>query len=194
MRFDFAANDAAKADDETDYELEIFQLPNAKEDGEEDYAAVRPTEELLLVLTQDVYTLHENPANSIDILNRIMLQAFNPEDITAALLENPDGRFDKYLSDELDEDGEPQLNPEGVYLARTINRLSHRRSTNPKRDKLGTETLASVAVWLVEKWSGKATGKPRDFLPPSRRTGTRSKRTSSSTAAKTRSRSSAKSV
>lgn len=183
MKFEIAKNDAARSAEEQEYELEIFQLPNAKGDGEEDYAAVRPSEELLITLTQDVYLLQENPAQAIDILNRIMLQAFNAEDIRAALLE-----LDEYADG--DDTGDGELSPYALDLTRTLSRLSFRRATNPKRDPLGTETLAGVAVWLVEKWSGKATGKPRDYLPPSKPTGQRSKRTSSSRPAGTRSRSS----
>lgn len=186
MRFEIAKNDSARQAEEQEYELEVFQLPNAKGDGDEDYAAVRPSEELLITLTQDVYLLQENPAQAIDILNRIMLQAFNAEDIRAALLE-----LDEY-ADEGDGDGE--LTAYALDLTRTLSRLSFRRATNPKRDALGTETLAGVAVWLVEKWSGKAIGKPRDYLRPVKQTGTRSKRTSSSTPARTRSASSRKSV
>jgi hypothetical protein len=186
MRFEIAQNEAARSADAQDYELEIFQLPNAKGDGDEDYAAVRPSEELLLTLTQDVCMLQENPATAIDILNRIMLTAFNSEDIRAALIE--DGNY----TDE-DGDGDGELSMYALDLTRTIPRLSYRRATNPKRDALGSETLAQVAVWLVEKWAGKATGKPQDFLPPRKPTGQRSKRTSSSRPAATRSSSSQKS-
>jgi hypothetical protein len=188
MRFDFAKNDADKADEDFEYEFEVFQLPNARGDGEEDYAAVRPSEELLLTLTQDVYLLQDSPESSVDILNRIMLQAFNAADIREALIELDDP---KYLDTEGDGDG--VLNLVGINLERTQQRLSYRRATNPKRDALGTQTLAQVAVWLVEKWSGKVIGKPQDFLQPQKPTGGRSKRTSSSRQAATRSRSSAKS-
>ncbi len=183
MRFEIAKNDAAKAQEVQEYELIVFQLPDRSGEGEEDYAAIRPNEELLLTLTQDVYLLQESPESAIDILNRIMVQAFNPTDLREALLE--DGGY----ADEGDGDGELSL--AGLDLARSNSRLSFRRSS--RRDALGVETLAAVAVWLVEKWSGKDTGKPRDYLPPSKPTGARSKRTSSSPRAKTRSTSSARS-
>lgn len=184
MRFEIAKNDAAKAQEDQEYELIVFQLPDRTGEGEEDYAAVRPNEELLLTLTQDVYTLQESPQTAIDILNRIMLQAFNAEDLREALIE--DGGY----ADE-NEDGDGELSLEGLQLVRTNSRLAYRRSS--RRDPLGIETLASVAVWLVEQWSGKDTGKPQDFLPPSKPTGTRSKRTSSSRKGSIRSTSSGES-
>ena len=184
MRFEIAKNDADKASGDQEYELIVFQLPNRQGDGEEDYAAVRPNEELLLTLTQDVYLLQDNPQSAIDILNRIMLQSFNAEDLREALIE--DGSY----ADE-DGDGDGELSLEGLNLVRTNSRLSYRRSS--RRDPLGVETLAAVAVWLVERWSGKDTGKPRDYLPRSKATGAPSKRTSSSRKGSTRSTSSAKS-
>lgn len=185
MRFEIAKNDAAKSQEDQDYELIVFQLPDRTGEGEEDYAAIRPSEELLLTLTQDVYLLQESPESAIDILNRIMVQAFNPNDLREALIESGE-----YPDDE--ENGDGELSPAGLDLARSNARLSFRRSS--RRDPLGTETLASVAVWLVEKWSGKDTGKPRDYLPPSNKTGRASKRTSSSRPARTRSTSSVKSA
>lgn len=187
MRFEIANVDATHAADAPDYDLYIFQLPDRTGEGEEDYAAVRPNEELLITLSQDVYLLQDAPENSIDILNRIMLQTFNAEDIRAALIESGE-----YTDDDGDGDGE--LSPYGLDLVRTNQRLKYRWSTNPKRDPLGTATLAQVAVHLIERYSGKATGKPRDFLPPSKRTGTPSKRTASSQRAKTRTTSSRKSA
>ena len=186
MRFEIAKNDADRAAEAQNYELQIFQLPNAKGDSEEDYACVRPSEELLLVLSQDIYLLRDQPEQSIDILNRIMLQIFNPDDIRAALLE------DEQFAD-TENDGDGELSAYALDLTRTINRLSYRRATNAKRDPLGTVTLAEVAVGFIEEWSGKATGKPQDYLPPSKPTGTSSKRTSSSRRGQTRSSSSAKS-
>lgn len=191
MQFEFAQHDAEQAAAEQDYEFHIFQLPNPKGDGTEDYCAVKPSEELLLTLTQDVYLLQERPAESIDVLNRVMLQVLNDEDIREALLEAPE-YADKYADKEGDGDGE--LNAWALSLVSTRHRLAYRRSVNPKRDPLGTVTLANVAVWLIEKWSGKDTGKPQDFQPPSKPTGARSKRASSSRAGATRSNSSRRSA
>lgn len=185
MRFDFAANDAERAAAGEELEVEVFQLTNATGDGDEDYAAVRPSEELLITLTQDVYALKEQPYQAIEVLNRIMGQAFNPLDLRDALIETGD-------YEDVNGDGDGELSAEGLNLVNTNNRLAYRRSS--RRDPLGTETLAQVAVWLVEKWSGKVTGKPQDFLPPQRTTGRASKRTSSSRPAASRSRSSKKSA
>lgn len=185
MRFDYAKNDATHATETPEFELLVFQLPNPKNDGDEDYAAVRPDDELLLTLTQDVYLLTEKPEESIDLLNRIMLQAFDADDLREALIES--GQYE-----DTDGDGDGELSPEGLTLVKTRQRLAYRRSK--RRDPLGTETIARVAVWLVEQWSGKDTGKPRDFLPPQKQTGTRSKRTSSSRPAATRTTSSRKSA
>lgn len=187
MRFEIAKDDATRAQDAAEYDLYVFQLPDRTGDDEEDYAAVRPSEELLITLTQDVYLLQDQPENSIDLLNRIMLQCFNPDDLRAALIEH--GGY----TDE-DEDGDGELSLEGLNLVRTNQRLKYRWSTNPKRDPLGTATLAQVAVHLVERYSGKATGKPQDYLPLSKRTGQPSKRTSSSRKASTRSNSSSRSA
>lgn len=186
MRFDYAKNDANRANEE-DLEFEIFQLPNAKGDDDEDYCAVRPSEELLITLTQDVYLLQEQPYQAVEVLNRIMGHAFSAIDIRDALIES--GEFE-----DRDGDGDGELNAYALTLVNTNNRLAYRRSTPSRRDKLGTETLAQVAVWLIEKWSGKATGKPQDFLPPQKPTGRSSKRTSSSRPAANRSRSSARSA
>lgn len=183
QQFSIAANDTAQAAEAPDYDLYIFQLPDRTGEELEDYAAVRPNDELLLTLTQDVYLLQDTPESSIDILNRIMLQTFNADDIRAALIE--DGG---YADTEGDGDGE--LSPYGLDLVRTNQRLKYRWSTNPKRDPLGTSTLAEIAVHLVERYTGKAIGKPQDFLPRSKPTGTPSKRTSSSRAGKTRGNSS----
>jgi hypothetical protein len=185
MRFEIAKNDAAKASEDQEYELIVFQLPDRSGEGEEDYAAIRPNEELLLTLAQDVYLIQESPESAIDILNRIMVQAFNPNDLREALIE--DGGY----ADE-DGTGDGELSVAGLDLARSNARLSFRRAS--RRDPLGVETLASVAVWLVERWSGKDTGKPRDYLPPSSTTGRASKRTSSSRKGSTRSTSSGKST
>lgn len=184
MRFEIAKNDADRIGDEQVYDLYVFQLPNRDGTGDEDYAAVRPSDELLLTLTQDVYLLQESPESAVDILNRIMVQTFNPYDLRAALIESGE-----YEDDNNDGDGE--LNFDGTELARTNSRLSFRRSS--RRDPLGVETIAQIAVHLVEKWSGKDTGKPQDFLQPSKTSGTRSKRTSSSAQGRTRSDSSTKS-
>lgn len=184
MRFDIAQNDATRALDEAAAEVYVFQLPNRKGDGDEDYAAVRPSEELLMTLSEDVYLLQDQPETSIDILNRILLQVFNPDDLREALIET--GEYD-----DADGDGDGELSSEGLNLVRSGSRLKYRHAT--RRDPLGTYTIAQIAVHMVEKWSGKDTGKPRDFLPPSSTTGTRSKRTTSSARAKTRSSSSAKS-
>lgn len=186
MRFDIAKDDTTRASESGGYEYEIFQLPDRKGEGEEDYMAVRPDEELLFTLTQDVYLLQDQPEQAIDILNRIMLRIFNADDIREALLE--DGR---YADTEGDGDGE--LNPYALNLVRTASRLKYRWSANPRRDPLGTATLAEISVGFVEKWSGKAIGKPQDYLAPSKPTGTRSKRTSSSRSAASRTGSSRKS-
>ena len=187
MRFDIARDDATRSAEQGDYEYEVFQLPNRSGDGDEDYCAVRPPEELLVTLAQDVYLLQDQPEQAIDILNRIMLAIFNPDDIRDALIES--GEY----ADE-DGDGDGELSAEGLNLVRTAQRLKYRWASNPKRDPLGTATLAEVAVGFIEKWSGKATGKPQDYLSPSKRTGARSKRTSSSRPVANRSRSSVKSV
>lgn len=184
MRFEIAKDDAARASEDQAYELYVFQLPNRNGDGDEDYAAVRPSEELLMTLAEDVYLLQDQPETSIDILNRILLQVFNPEDLREALIESGD-----YEDTEGDGDGE--LSAEGVNLVRSSSRLKYRHAT--RRDPVGTATIAQIAVHMIEKWSGKDTGKPRDFLPPSGSTGTRSKRSTSSARAKTRSTSSTKS-
>lgn len=182
MRFEYAKNDADKAKSQDEWELEIFQLPTPKGDGEESYAAVRPDDGLLLSLTQDVYILQESPETSLDILNRIMLQAFNADDLRAALIES--GNYEDTG------DGDGELSFEGLELVRTRARLAYRMSSNPRRDPLGPETLAMVCVDLVERWSGKATGKPQDFQAPRKSSGGRSRQTSSSRSAKTRSSSS----
>lgn len=180
--FDIAKADAERAAGDQVYEFEIFQLPNRDGDGEEDFAIVRPTEELLLTLTQDVYLIQDNPAQSIDVLNRILLHVCNTDDLREALIESGD------YEDAGDGDGD--LSFEGLNLARTLSRLKYRHAS--RRDPIGTETIAQVAVWAVEKWSGKESGKPQDFLPPQSTTGRASKRTSSAKA-RTRSSSSAKS-
>lgn len=182
-RYEIAANDAAKAATDQEYELHYFELPNRDGTGEEEYVAVRPTEDLLVTLTQDVYLLEENPRESLDILNRILINVFNPEDLRAALIESGD-------FPDADEDGDGELSLQGLNLVRSGSRLKFRQAS--RRDPLGIETIGKVAVDLVGQWSGKATGKPQDFLPPSRTTGTRSKRPSSSRGS-TRSTSSRKS-
>jgi hypothetical protein len=184
VRFEIAAADKKHADEDQVYELFVFQLPNRNLDGDEEYAAVRPSEELLITLAQDVYLIEEDPASSLDVLNRILTHVFNPLDLREALIESGD-------YPDTDGDGDGELSPAGLTLARTGGRLSFRRSS--RRDPLGVETIAKIAVSLVEQWSGKDTGKPQDFLPPSHTTGTRSKRTSSSRPAATRSTSSRKS-
>jgi hypothetical protein len=184
MRFDIAKDDAARASEDQVWELYVFQLPNRAGDGDEDYAAVKPSEELLLTLTQDVYLLQESPQQSIDILNRILLQVFNPEDLYEALVE--DGGYEDTAGD-----GDGDISAAGLELVRSSARLKYRHAS--RRDPLGTLTIAQIAVHMVERWSGKeATGKPRDFLPRSSTTGTRSKRTGSSRSGSpaTRSRSS----
>lgn len=187
MRFEIAADDSTRAREEGDYEFEIFQLPDRSGEKEEDYVAVRPTEELLFTLTQDVYLLNDQPEQAIDILNRIMLRIFNAEDIREALLE--DGNFA-----DNDGDGDGELSGYALTLVRTAGRLKYRWASSPKRDPLGTATLAEISVGFIEKWSGKAIGKPQDYLPPAKRTGARSSRSSSSQPAATRSRSSRKSA
>lgn len=186
MRFEIAKDDASRAKEEGDYEFEIFQLPDRSGEGEEDYAAVRPAEELLFTLTQDVYLLQDQPEQAIDILNRIMLRIFNAEDIREALIES-----DQFK--DVDGDGDGELSNYALNLVRTSSRLKFRWAANPRRDPLGTATLAEISVGFVEKWSGKATGKPQDYLPPSKQTGTRSKPRSSSARGGTRSTSSRKS-
>lgn len=187
MRIDIASEDARRADDEPDYEFQVFQLPNATGDGTEDYAAVRPSEETLLQVTQDMYLLQENANHAPDILNRILIRVFNPDDLRAALIES--GDYDDVL-----DDGDGTLSLEGLKLATTLQRLSYRRTVNPKRDPLGSATLGQVAVEMITRWSGKdQSGKPQDYLPPSKRTGDSSRRGATSKAPATRSRSSAKS-
>ena len=185
MRFEIAKDDSDASLLEQEYEYDVFQLPGRKDgDPEEDYVAVRPTEALLLTLSQDLYLLQEDPANSVDILNRIMLQVFNPEDIYAALEES--GEYQD------DGTGDGTLSAEGMNLVRTNARLKHRIGS--RRDPVGIATVAQVAVSYVGEWSGKdRSGKPQDFLPPSKPTGARSKRTSSSRPAATRSGSSKRS-
>lgn len=187
MRFEIAAGDTERAEEAGDFEYEIFQLPSPKGDGDEDFCAVRPDEELLFTLTQDVYLLQDQPDQAIDILNRIMLRIFNADDIREALIE--DGRF----ADEHG-DGDGELSAYALTLVRTAQRLKYRWAANPRRDPLGTATLAELSVGFVEKWSGKAIGKPQDYLPPAKRTGTRSKAKSSSRPAAARARSSRKSA
>jgi hypothetical protein len=185
VRFDIAAADKKHAAEDQEYELFVFQLPNRNLDGDEEYAAVRPSEELLITLAQDVYLIEEDPASSLDVLNRILTHVFNPIDLREALIESGD-------YEDTEGDGDGTLSAAGLTLVRTGGRLSFRRSS--RRDPLGVETIAKIAVSLVEQWSGKGTGKPQDYLPPSRTTGTRSKRTSSSRPAATRSTSSRKSA
>lgn len=186
MRFEIAAGDTERAQEAGDFEYEIFQLPDRKGE-DEDYCAVRPDEELLFTLTQDVYLLQDQPEQAIDILNRIMLRIFNADDIREALIE--DGRFA-----DVDGDGDGELSAYALTLVRTSQRIKYRWAANPRRDPLGTATLAELSVGFVEKWSGKAIGKPQDYLPPAKRTGTRSKAKSSSRPAPTRARSSRKSA
>lgn len=181
--YEIAANDAKKAASDQVYELHLFDLPDRSGDGTEQYAAVRPTEDLLLTLSQDVYLLEESPQESIDILNRVLLNVFNQADLREALIESGD-----YADD--DDTGDGELSLEGLTLARSGSRLKARQAS--RRDPLGIETIAQIAIDVVQRWSGKDTGKPRDFLPPSRTTGTASRRTSSSKA-RTRSASSKRS-
>ena len=181
--YEIAASDAKKAAADQEYELHLFDLPDRTGDATEQYAAVRPTEDLLLTLSQDVYLLEEDPAQSIDILNRVLVNVFNPTDLRDALIETGD-----YA--DTDEDGDGDLSMEGLNLARSGSRLKARQAS--RRDPLGVETIAQIAIDVVQMWSGKGTGKPRDFLPPSRTTGTASRRTSSSKA-RTRSSSSKRS-
>lgn len=176
MRFELAKDDVQRAGEDQDWDLYVFELPNRAGDGDEWYAAVKPSEELLLTLSQDVYLLQEQPQQSIDILNRILLQVFNADDLREALVESGD-------YEDVKGDGDGELSAAGLDLARSSQRLKYRHAS--RRDPLGTHTIAQIAVHMVERWSGKATGKPRDFLQPSSTTGTRSKRSSSSrTAAK----------
>ena len=182
--YEIAASDAKKAADDQIYELHLFDLPNRDGEGTEQYAAVRPTEELLLTLSQDVYLLEESPQESIDILNRVLIHVFNPTDLREALIES--GEYD-----DTDDTGDGDLSMEGLTLARSGSRLKARQAS--RRDPLGIETISRIAIDVVQRWSGKATGKPRDYLPPSRTTGQTSRRTSSSKA-RTRSSSSKRSA
>lgn len=187
MRFEIAKDDAQRASEDQEWDLYVFQLPNRAGDGDEDYAAIKPSEELLLTLTQDIYLLQSAPEQSLDILNRILLQVFDADDLREALIETEEFK-------DLNGDGDGELSAEGMNLARSSARLKYRHAS--RRDPIGTLTIAQIAVHMVERWSGKATGKPQDFLPPSSRAGTRSKRTASSAkgSTATRSRSSKTSV
>lgn len=187
MRFEIAKDDAQRASEDQEWDLYVFQLPNRAGDGDEDYAAIKPSEELLLTLTQDIYLLQSAPEQSLDILNRILLQVFDADDLREALIETEEFK-------DLNGDGDGELSAEGMSLARSSARLKYRHAS--RRDPIGTLTIAQIAVHMVERWSGKATGKPQDFLQPSSRAGTRSKRTASSAkgSTATRSRSSKTSV
>lgn len=179
MRFEIAKDDAQRANDDQEWDLYVFQLPNRAGDGDEDFGAIKPSEELLLTLSQDVYLLQAAPEKSLDILNRILLQVFDADDLREALIESGD-----YAPDGT---GDADLNGEGLNLARSGSRLKYRHAS--RRDPVGTLTIAEIAVHMIERWSGKATGKPRDFLPPQSRAGTRSKRTASSAKGSTATRS-----
>jgi hypothetical protein len=186
MRFEIAKADAEELAENSGYEFDVFQLPGRHEDDpDEDYVAVRPTEVLLMTLAQDLYLLNDEPAQAIDILNRIMLQIFSAEDIYEALKES--GEYDDAG------DGDGTLSAEGLNLVRTNSRLKHRVSS--RRDPVGIATVSEIAADYITGWSGKdQSGKPQDFLPPSKPTGRASKRTSSSRKGSTRSTSSVKSA
>jgi hypothetical protein len=130
---------------------------------DEDYAACRPKDEGFLLIVQAAATAASLP-DKINGVMQFLDLCFNPDQITEAL--------DKLDSAQLDALLGSGREAYPVELAQSGYRL-HRRLVD-FRDDLTMGDLVDVMTGLVEAWTGKAPGRPQDYLPSSKRSGTKS--------------------
>lgn len=191
MKFDIALSDKkAASEDRTDYHLELFELPNM-DGGVDQFAAVRPVSGAFMMVTNIAARAQQKAEDQLVAVLQFLDHCVAEKDIRAALLAAADKDPKQYefvlpVDDDVFQDEE--LSDAGVDLVLSNKRLYGRLMN--REDDLGPDTLADVMKGLVEKWSGNPTGSPRDYLPPQKRTGTRSTARSSSKASTSRNSSS----
>ena len=154
MKFDIAAEDHEQAQADQEYHLQILEVAGER------YAAVRPVGSAFSAVLKDSYAVMSDPKASLGLIMNFLAVCFDQADLTAAIRESGEYAEDEDLSDEDRE------------LTESNSRITSRMMN--RHDDLGEVTLARVMVGLVEAWSGKDTGSPQDYLPPSKPAGKRS--------------------